>query len=319
MSRPFTRRPLSGAGVSLILLAFLLTLPSCTVAASGRPSGGKLRVVASTTIVGDVVRNIGGDHIEITVLVPIGADIHAYEPTPQDLAAVSHADLIFVNGFGLEAFLGTMVTNASSKDKVISVSDGIKPRQLAAEGATPVPGEEAGMQDPHVWLDPVDVEVWADNIARACSKADPANASAYSANAASYKAQLQALDAWVQQQVSQIPPEKRILVTDHDEFGYFADRYGFKIVGTVVPSYNTLAEPSAQDLAALERTIKENNVKAIFVSNTTSPVLEQRIAADTGAKVVTLYAESLSQANGPAPTYIDFMKYTVTQIVDALK
>jgi ABC-type Zn uptake system ZnuABC Zn-binding protein ZnuA len=287
----------------------LLLLPLLTACAA-RPQGEALRVVASTTLVGDAAAHVGGEHIALTILLPPGADPHSFEPSPQDLAALERADLILLNGFGLEENLENIL--GASAAAVVEVSDGIAARELEAGG------DEHGL-DPHVWMDPRNVAVWARNIAAALSEADPANANNYRANAEAYAAELDALHAWIQERVQTIPRQERNLVVDHDSLGYFADVYGFRLLGTVAPSFSTLAEPSAQELAALEEAILAAGAPAIFVDSTINPALAERIAADTGAQVVRLYSASLSEPGGPAATYIELMRYNVTAIVEALR
>ncbi|MGQ9476879.1 MAG: metal ABC transporter solute-binding protein, Zn/Mn family [Candidatus Bipolaricaulia bacterium] len=285
------------------LITFLLV----SLAFGPGQAGHELKVVATTTIVGDVVRNIGGEAIALTVLLPPGADPHSYEPVPQDLVALAQADLIFINGVGLEARLEPFLREARAP--VISVSGGLTLRRL----------EEEGGFDPHVWFDPQNVLVWAENIEKALTAADPANAGGYASNAQAYKLALQGLDAWILEQVAQIPQENRKLVTDHLFLGYFADRYGFEQVGAIFPGFSTLAEPSARELAELEEAILRSGVKAIFVGTTVNPALAERLAADTGVKIVFLYTGSLSEPGGQADTYLKLMEYDVSAIVQALK
>ena len=174
--------------------------------------------------------------------------------------------------------------------------------------------------DPHFWLDPVNVIKYTENIRDGLSQADPGGAETYARNADAYVAKLKELDAWISEQVKQIPAERRLLVTNHESFGYFADRYGFKIVGTVIPSVSTGASPSAQQLARLTDHIKATGAPAIFMETGASPQLAQQLAQEVGVKAVTeLYTHSTTEASGPAPTYIDMMKYNVKAIVDALK
>jgi ABC-type Zn uptake system ZnuABC Zn-binding protein ZnuA len=253
---------------------------------------------------------IGGDQIELTVLFPVNADPHSFEPTPKDLGMIETADVVFINGLGLEEAMGKLLVDVSAN--VVSVSGGIE--TIAMED-----GQEHQGADPHVWMEPGNVAVWAENIATALSELDPANAGTYRANADAYIAELKQLDGWITEQVGMIPPGQRILVTDHDTFGYFAAAYGFEIVGTVVPGASTLAEPSAQQMAELEDTIKAYAVPAIFVGTTVNPSLAERVSQDTGVQLVALYTGSLSGLDGPAPTYLEMMLYDVTAIVEALR
>lgn len=295
----------------LLLTLILITLTACSDPAP-TSMDGRLTVVASTSIIGDVARQIGGDSISLTVLLPVGTDPHSYEPRPQDVANLTDADVVLFNGFGLEETLQPLLTDAQN---VVTVSDGIQGLPMP-EGHDE---EDAGGFDPHVWQDPNNVIVWANNIAAAFSKADPARADAYAANAKAYIAELTSLDAWIKDQVAQVPGSNRKLVTDHQAFGYLAARYGFEQIGAVVPSLSTGASPSAKELAALEDAIRSNGVKTIFVGSTVNPDLSQRVADDTGIQLVTLFTGSLSATGGGAETYLDFMRYNVNAIVRALK
>lgn len=311
---------------SLFIIAILL-LAGC---ASAQPSAGdKLQVLATTSIVADVVRQVGGEYVEVTQLLPLGTDPHTFEPRPQDAAAIANARLVFANGAGLEEFLEPLLESAGAMDKLIEVSEGIELLPLEGEEKHHE-GEEHGHEhegeghhhaggDPHTWMSPKNVLVWVENIAEALAKADPRHAKAYRANAEAYAAKLRELDEWIRQQVSQIPPENRSLVADHAVFGYFARDYGFQQVGTITHSFSTGATPSAQELAALEDQIRAYGVKAIFVGADVNQSLAKQVANDTGIKVVPLYHGSLTDANGPAPTYLDFMRYNVNAIVEALK
>ena len=279
--------------------------------------GQKLKVVATTSIVADVVQNVGGDLIELTALLPLGADPHAFEPTPRDVAAVADAHVVFANGAGLEVFLERLLESAGESGAVVPVSHGVELLSFA-DGGTNGEAHESGA-DPHTWLDPNNVIVWARNIQRALSDLDPDGADRYEANAGAYQTELEALDAWIREQVAQVPEANRELVTDHTGFTYFARRYGFVQVGAVFPGYSTLAEPSARELAKLEEAIQEHDVKAVFVGLTVNPDLAARVAEDTATKLVTLYTGSLSERDGPAGDYIAFMRYNVTAIVEALR
>jgi manganese/iron transport system substrate-binding protein len=275
-------------------------------------------VVATTTLIGDIVKNIGGEHIDLSVLLPIGADPHNYEPSPKDLALVANADVVFTNGAGLEGFMTKLLENAGSTATIISLSDGLTLIDAAKEGAQAESTDHGG-SDPHVWMDPDNVQHWVERIEQVLGEADPEHTAAYQANAQAYRQALSDLDAWIIQQVAQVPQANRKIVSDHVVLGYFAKRYGFEQVGAVIPSISTLASPSAQELASLEETIKNLGVRAIFVDSTVNPALSQRIASDTQTQVVPVYSGSLSPADGPAATYLDFMRANVAAIVQALK
>ncbi len=309
-------------GLIVIMMGFILVLASGCATASGTTpasvpgTGGKLDVVADTDIVGNIVQQVGGDYINLHVLIPVGTDPHTYQPAPQDLTLVSDASIVFLNGAGMEqGFLNRLLQNAG-KAQIVDVSSGITldeitPAQAAASG------EVAGT-DPHVFMDPNNVMVWVRNIQGALSQQDPANASTYAANADAYLKQLQNLNTWIKQQVAQVPQANRRLVTDHLVLGYFAKQYGFEQVGAIFPSYTDMSEPSAQEVARLEDAIRSQGVKAVFVGNTVNPQLSEQIAKDTGMKLVFIYTDSLTKG-APAGTYIDYMHYNVDAIVKALK
>ena len=299
--------------------------------------GESLRVVTTTNIVADVVANIGGEAIELTTLIPIGADPHTYEPTPGDYQVMVDAHVIFLNGVGLEEFMYQTLEQVAIEVPIVSLSDGIELSLFGGgeksdhqEGEGSEDGEEnehgegeahyqaqAGA-DPHVWFDPFNVIIWAENAAHAMSALDPANADLYEINVLGYAGKLKELDDWIQEQVAQVAPEDRKLVTDHLAFNYFGRRYGFEMVGAVIPAYSIAAQPSAQEIAELVDTIGVLEVKAVFVGMTANPRLAERVAEDTGVELVRLYIGSLSEPDGPAGTYIALMQYDVNAIVQAL-
>ena len=290
----------------LVCILTFLALGACSAPVSST-AGGSLLVVVTTSIIGDVAAQVGGSRVNVRVLLPVGSDPHAYEPRPQDVAALTDADLVLVNGLGLEATLTPLLQNAKA---TVTVSDGIQ--------AIPFNGKEGGL-DPHVWQDPNNVIVWVHNIAEAFSNADPTNAGEYAANAQTYINELTALNAWIIEQVARIPEGNRRLVTEHDTFGYFAARYGFELIGEIIPSVSTGSSPSAKELAALEDAIRASGVQAVFVGSTVSPDLSRRVADDTGIKLVALFTDSLSAPGGGAETYLAFMRYNMNAIVEALK
>lgn len=295
----------------LFWILTLAALTACSTAASPSTDGG-LAIVATTSLIGDAARQVGGSRVDVRVLLPLGADPHAYEPRPQDMAALTDADLVLVNGFGLEETLEPLLENAKN---IVVVSEGIEALPFEGEHESE---EEHGL-DPHVWQDPNNVLVWARNIADAFAQADPAHADEYAANAEKYIAELTALDAWIKEQVAQIPQANRKLVTEHATFGYFAARYGFEQVGAIIPSVSTGASPSAQELAALEDAIRASGAKAVFVGSTVGPDLSRRVAEDTGVRLVFLFTDSLSPVGGGAETYLAMMRHNVSAMVEALK
>jgi ABC-type Zn uptake system ZnuABC Zn-binding protein ZnuA len=292
---------------SLIALLLALLLAGC----GGQPVSNSRKaasvILTSTTLLADVTHRIAGDRLQVESLLLAGSDPHSYQPTPQDAARITESRLIIVNGAGYEQFLKSLLENADGQATIVEASAGVSP------------GEEAGSIDPHMWLDPNNMIVYAENIRDALTRLDPEGAAIYKSNAESYIAQLKTLDSWIGKQVGQIPPEKRLLITNHESLGYFAKRYGFTVAGTVIRSFSSDASPSAQQLAALIDEVRSSGAPAIFLDAADSDTFAQQIANETGVKVVTdLHLESLSDGP-PADNYIDMMKYNVTQIVNALK
>ncbi len=284
----------------------------------GLAPGQKLRAVATTNIVGDVVRNVAGDAIALTVLLRVGQDPHSYQPVPSDLTAVSDAQVVFASGFGLEEFLADMLENVGGERYLIYVSAGIEPHMGHGHADEEHADDEHQAVDPHVWFDVRHVMTWAENIAQALSALDPENATQYAANAAAYQAELAKLDQWIMDQIAQIPEANRRLVTNHEAFGYYAERYGLEQVGAIYP-VSPSAEPSAQDIARLETSIRELGVKAVFAESTVNPRLAQRVAQDTGLQIVPLYSGSLGEPGTGAESYIEMMRYNTNAIVAALR
>ena len=287
-------------------------LASCTSTKTAIPGSSLPRVLAVESFLADIKRNVTGNRLSVDSLIPLGVDPHTYQSTPQDSARITDANVLILNGANLEAFLDPILQNAGMQQQLI-----IK----ASEGLTPQPdpsGDNSG-GDPHFWLDPNNVIKNVENIRDGLSKADPAGASSSAANAAQYILRIQALDSWIVSQVQIVPQQRRLLVTNHDSLGYFAARYGFSVVGAIIPSISSGAAPSAQELAALINSIRSTGTPAIFLETGTNTQLADQIASETSIKVITgLYLHSLSAADGPAPTYIDMMKYDVTAIVEAL-
>jgi ABC-type Zn uptake system ZnuABC Zn-binding protein ZnuA len=297
-----------------------IVLAACSpgIVRAPEEKGSRPEVVATTTFIGEVVKRIAGDAADVTVLLEPGQNPHAYQPSPQDMVLVSSADILFSNGFGLEEFLDELIGAADSPGALIEVSQGIDPLVITARGHEEVDQDHAqGSIDPHVWFDPNNLMVWTENIADALVNIDPDNTDLYRANAAQYRLELETLDSWIRDQVAAIPPQNRELVTDHMSFGYFAEEYGFQQIGAVIPAATTEAETSGKQLAELMDTIKQQDVKAIFVSADIDPSMAEMLAKDTGIPLIPLYFGSLTEG-GPVDTYQDFMRYDVDAIVNAL-
>ena len=371
-----THRAVSNAAVRAIAAACALAAAALGYAADDPQSpAGRIAVVATTNIVGDVVSRIGGDRLSMYVLVPPDADPHAFRPTPRDARQVTDAAVVFINGAGLESdFLGDLVASAEPR-LVVDLSEHLELRDMDDHGADghdeddhdeddhdedghdeddhdedghdedghdeddhdedghdedghdeddhggheDAHGHGHGGLDPHVWMDPTLVAAWADEIAEVLSRLDTGSADAYAERAAALAEELHELDAWVRDRVAALPEDRRILITDHDVFGYFAARYGFTVLDNVIPGFSTVAEPSARHLAALRDSIDEHQVPAIFVGTTVDGRVAQSVADDMGIDVVSVYTGSLSDADGPAATYPDFIRTNVNRIVSALE
>lgn len=310
-----------GESPASVETAFLT--PIAELAPVQREADRKLNVVASTNIVFDTLLNVGGEHIELEALIPRGADPHAYEPSPGDLRKLVQADLVFINGVDLEESLHPTLAEISNDTVIVSLSEGLSLLSFAeTEHADEEEHDDAehdhGGQDPHVWLDPLNVQAWTQNAAQALSAIDPGQADRYQANADAYLQELDQLHALIEERLADIPADNRKLVTDHRALGYFADRYDFELVATVIPAYSTAAEPSARQLGQLVETIEAESVQAIFVSVNVNTTLAERVAEDTGVQVVPLYIGTLSPPAGRAGDYIALMKYNVEAIDAAL-
>lgn len=307
-----------------LLVVLSLLLAACQAQPEGVPAtgDGELNVVATTTILADVVAQVGGERVSVRALLPAGVDPHSFDPAPNDLAAVADAEAVFVVGAGLEeGFLDNLVDSVGAADRLVDVSAGLPLRPFAQEEEPTADHDEEHDEefDPHVWFDPANVRAWVDRIEAALSELDPVGAGVYAANADAYRQQLDELDGWIHQQVDDLPPERRRLVTDHAVLGYFADAYGFEQVGAVIPGLSTAAQASAQDLAQLEDAIHRLDVPAVFVGSTVNPTVASRVAEDTGVRVVTIYTGSLGEPGGEAGMYLDYMRYNVTAIVTGLR
>ncbi|WP_322487356.1 metal ABC transporter solute-binding protein, Zn/Mn family [Chloroflexus sp.] len=305
------------------------TAPAGTTANQPTAAPEAIAVMASTSIVADVVRQVGGERVQVDTIVPTGADGHSYEPSPQDLARVNTAKAIFIVGAGYEEFIERLIASSGTQAPVASLSENLALRTMSEEEAAGHAHDEHGDEhehsheadkvDGHTWTDPANVKAWVDVIASTLSQLDPAGANTYTTRAAEYQRQLDELDRWITEQFAVIPAERRLIVSDHMIFGYMADRYGLRQVGAIIPGVSTSTAPSAQELAALQDLITDNGVTAIFVGDIANQQLAEQIARDTGAKIVRVLTESLTDANGPGATYIDYMRYNVTQMVDALR
>jgi ABC-type Zn uptake system ZnuABC Zn-binding protein ZnuA len=262
-------------------------------------TGGALKVVATTTQIGDFVRQVGDAVNEHQILQP-NSDPHNYEPRPADVEAAAGARLVFVNGDNLDSWIDDIVSKSGGNPTVVNLSEGL-PERLPGETT----GEEASKYDPHWWHDPRNAEAAVSEIRDALVEADPNNRETYERNADDYVAKIKELDTGIQTCMDKVPEDERKLVTDHDAFNYFADRYGIEVVGAVIPSQSTQAQPSAGETADLISLIERENVKAIFPESSINPNLARTIARQTGASAnYTLYGDTLGEAGSDGDTYL---------------
>jgi len=268
-----------------------------------------LSVVASFSILGDLVQVVGGDRVKVATLAGPEADAHEFNPSPEHAKAVLGAKLFVVNGLNFEPWAQKLAKSAGYKGETVVASQGVKARQMAAEA-----GHAHAELDPHAWQNPLNVVQYVSNIAAGLAKADPSGAATYQANAEAYAKQLKDFDAQAKAQFDAITPAKRKVITSHDAFGYLAARYGITMLAP--EGVNTDSEPSAKHVAQLIRQIKREKIKAVFVENMSNPKLIEQLSQDAGVRVgATLYSDALSQASGPAPTYMKMMNHNLTQLV----
>ena len=290
-------------------LLFSAALPLLMALSAVPASAETLKVVASFTVLADVVKQVGGEHVSVASLVGPNGDPHEFEPSPADARNLNAAQVTFVSGEGLEGWMDRLISASGYKGKPVTVSEGIDTRTMEEDGKT--------VTDPHVWNSPVNVKVWVANIEKALSAADPADAAAFKANAESYTKTLDALNAYAHSKFDNIPEDRRKVLTSHDAFGYFGREYKVSFLAPLGVSTET--EASAADVAKLVEQIKTEQVKTYFFENSNDPRLVRQVAQATGAAPGgELYVESLSDAKGPAPTYEKMFRYNVDQMAAAM-
>lgn len=282
-----------------LLLCVLLLLASPLHAAE------RLNVVASFSILGDFVRNVGGDRVNVTTLVGPDSDVHVYTPAPSDAKRIADAKLVIVNGLGLEGWLPRLVQSSGSKAAVVIASAGVAPLKLGSAA------------DPHAWQSVPNAKVYVADIANALAAAGPADAEFFRTQAKAYLEKLESLDREVREATAKIPPERRKVISTHDAFGYFAAEYGIQFIAPLGVSTET--EPSARDIATIIGQIRAQKIPAVFLENISDDRLIRRIAAETGARVGgTLISDGLTGEKGPAPTYIDMVRHNIKALTAAL-
>jgi zinc/manganese transport system substrate-binding protein len=331
------------------MLTRRLLLASAAALALAAPAFAqdRLNVIATFSILGDIVQNVGGDRVEVTMLVGPDGDAHVFQPAPADAQAVAGADVIVANGLGFEGWMDRLVEASGTTAAIITASEGVTPMAFGEEGhdhdhaegeahdhdhdhaegeahdhdhsaeEAGHDGHDHGAEDPHAWQSVTNVALYVGNIERGLAAADPEGAETYKANATAYLAELDALDAEIRAAVAALPEDRRTIVTSHDAFGYFAAAYGLTFVAP--QGVSTEAEASAQDVAGLITQIRDACIAAVFVENIADPRLLDQIASETGAKIGgTLYSDALSGSDGPAGTYLTMMRHNIGQLTAAL-
>ena len=274
------------------------------------PAQDKLKVLATFSILGDFVRSVGGDRVEVTTLVGPNSDAHVYAPAPADAKKVADAKLVITNGLGFEGWMSRLVKASGGKAPVLVATKGIKERKTAG-------GPGPGGADPHAWQSVANAKVYVANIRDALIAADPAGKDVYEANATAYLAKLDALDQAMRAAVAAIPADRRRIISSHDAFGYFQQAYGVDFIAP--QGVSTEAEPSARDVARIITQVKKQKIPAVFLENITDARLMERIAQETGARIGgRLYSDALTDDKGDAPSYIELMRHNVKTLSAAL-
>ncbi|MFT4099068.1 MAG: metal ABC transporter substrate-binding protein [Rhodoblastus sp.] len=296
------RRNFVGGGAALLVSASL-----------ARAQSGKLAVVATFTILADLVRQTGGDRVEVATLVGPNGDVHAYDPSPADSRRLAGAKLIVENGLHLEGWISRLAKAAGAKAPIVVATKGVAPRKDMANEEF----AEHGGIDPHAWQNVANAKIYVANIRDGLISADPDGKAYYEANATAYFAKLDALDAEVRAAIARIPADRRRIVTTHDAFGYFGQAYGLELAAP--EGVSTEAQVSAKNVAKIIAQIRKDKFPAVFLENVSDPRLMDQIARETGAKIGgTLYSDSLSAADGPAGTYIAMVKHNISELTRAL-
>lgn len=269
-----------------------------------------LNVVASFTVLADMAKQVGGEHVKVTSLVGPDGDPHSFEPSPKDSVALRNADVVIVSGLGMEGWMDRLVTASGYKGKVIVASQGINTRSMEEDGKS--------ITDPHAWNSAANGATYAENITAALVAADPQDAAAIRKSGDGYAARLKQLDSWAKKRFADVPQTHRKVLTSHDAFGYFGEAYGVTFLAPV--GFSTEAQASASDVASLIKQLKDQHISTYFIENQTDPRLVKQIASATGAKPGgELYPEALSGPGGPASTYEMAFKHNVNTIANSMK
>ena len=305
----------------LILTGLILAALPASASAADKP-----KVVATFSILGDLVSEVAGGHVEVTTLVGPNGDAHVFEPGPKESAALAEADLLVANGLGFESWLERLSQAAGFKGTLVTATDGVAPLPAEHEEHEEGEVEEAegehdhdhGAFDPHAFQDLANGQIYVANIAKGLSQVDPVHAAEFEANARKLSAEMAALDAQLKADFAAIPQDRRRVLTSHDAFRYFARAYGVDFVA--IHGVSTEAEPTAKDLAEIVQQARGGNIKAIFLENMSDPRLIETVAGETDLTVGgELYADALSEQDGPAPDYLSLFRYNAEQLLAALR
>lgn len=307
--------------IAILYLSILLSITT-SYGTEDISNAKKLKVLATNSIIGDWVKQVSGNEVDLTLIVGPDTDNHTFEPTPQDGIRLAKADIIFENGLGLEYWLNALYKSSESRARRIALSSKLKDLlPIDCHGHFKCSHSHHNEYDPHIWLNPDYAITMVQTIAEALIKEDPNNADIYNDRSVRYIDELKKLNSWIIEQTALIPPSNRKLVTNHDSFRYFARQYGFTALGDILGSTSTEnVDPSASQFANLVKVIRKNKVPAIFGENIQNSVLVNKLAAETKLpKPKLLYTEALSKENGPAKDYIELMKHNVNILVEGLK
>jgi len=298
---------------SRILVQIGLALAVALGATSAANAADKIKAVASFSILGDMVKQVGGDRVEVATLVGPDGDAHVYEPTPSDAKTLAASKILFVNGLGFEGWMDRLDKSSGFKGKTIVASTGVQPRHMMEDEG----GKEEEITDPHAWQSLANGKLYVANIRDGLIAVDPEGKAEYEANAAKYLDAIAKEEAAVKEALGNLPPERRKIITTHDAFGYFGAAYGIEVIAP--EGVSTESEASAKDVAKIIRQIRAEHIPAVFIENVTDHRLLDQIARETGAKIGgTLYTDALSPPDGPAGTYLDMFRHNVGALTAAL-
>lgn len=295
--------------LKILAAAVLLIISGCKTENTDEASGKKITAVSSINIISDIVKNIGEDKVESFSICGVGVDPHTYHAKPSDPRLISKSNVVFINGFNLEHWIEEMISSSGSDVKKVTVSEGI----------TPITDEKGfGDPDPHAWFDVKYAKIYAENIAKGLSEADPKNADYYNENLKKYLTELDNLDNWIKAEIAKIPEEQRILITSHDAFRYFGKAYGMEVKG--LQGISTEAKVRTEDFKNIIDLIKSKKIKSVFVETSVNPKLLEQISQETGASVGgTLFSDSIGNEGTPEGNYIGAVRFNVNTIVNSLK